>query len=115
MADLFIQSKQLQRKREAVSKYNERKIASIYEMGIGLNKEIKPDSIYQKAIDEYEDYKRISKHNLQESREDVSSIDTQGNLLNYIINLWIGRNDLQMKSNDSKPFNNAGKSVLTYK
>lgn len=80
MADLFIQSKPLQRKREAISKNRERKIASIYEMGSGLAKD-HPNSIYQKAIEEYEDYKRISKHNLHKSRGDGSSIETDGKQL----------------------------------
>ena len=78
MSDLFIQSKPLQRKRVAISKNRERKIASIYEMSSGLSKD-HPNSIYQKAIDEYEDYKRVSRHNLHQSAGEGSSIDNEGN------------------------------------
>ena len=52
MADLFIQSKPLTKKRETISKNKERKIASIYELGIGFNRENNPNPLYQKAVEE---------------------------------------------------------------
>ena len=57
--------------------------------------------VYAKAGADYEEFKRISKNNLHESSEKTSPLCVIG--------------DNKVKNIDSKPLQNGGRSVLTYK
>lgn len=67
------------------------------------------DNVYQKAVQDYEEYKRITKNNLHDNKDGDSdneySVKTND----------LGTNGLNVKGVSSKQLNNAGRSVLTYK
>jgi hypothetical protein len=66
------------------------------------------DNIYQKAVQEYEEFKRVSKNNLHESKEG-SDVDGFGK------NSEMSAYGTKIKAGNGKQFNNVGRSVLTYK
>ena len=78
MSEFFIYSKQYQDKRGTSKKRNHRQAPNIYEMGVSRD-----NSYYQKVIEDYEEFKRISKNKLHESREDASSLDFHGKFVIY--------------------------------
>lgn len=108
MNDLFIQSKQIIRKHEPVSKRSRKQLTNVYEMG-RTKEEI--GSIHQRAIEQYEEFKLISKLKPQNSREEASSLEINGKTRIYSL----GKKEGRVKSIEGRPFNNAGKSVLNYK
>lgn len=108
MSELLIHHVHIQRRKDLRSKNkrNRKKLTSVYEQG--KPREIH-GNVYQKAVEEYEEYKRVFKHNPHESREEVSTLDHNGKTSNS------SKNEMKVRSVESKPFNFAGKSVLTYK
>jgi hypothetical protein len=99
MTDLYIGKQRLNRKRNAKSKRRNRKMhPSTNELSYN---EDTGENVYSKAVYDYEEFKRISKNNLHESREESNSLSIKG--------------ENNIKSLEPKPLHNGGKSVLTYK
>lgn len=98
----------MQRRKDLRSKNkrNRKKLTSVYELG--KPREIQ-GNVYQKAVEDYEEYKRVFKNNIHESRDEVSSLDHNGKTSNS------SKNEMKVRSVENKPFNFAGQSVLTYK
>lgn len=103
MSDLYINSKKIGVNRTVKSKKRDRnkKYPSLYQFAPN---ELSSENVYAKAVQDYEEFKRISnpfKNNLHESRDESNSLTIKG--------------DPKVKSIDPQNLNNGGRSVLTYK
>lgn len=82
---------------------NRKKMASIHkDRGDAID-------VYQKAIAEYEEYKRISKHNIQDSVGEESTTEANCKASNT------SKGESKLSAVHGKALHNAGRSVLTYK
>lgn len=104
MNEFLIYNTRINGRRQANSKNkNRKKMASIHkDKGDAID-------VYQKAIEEYEEYKRISKHNIQDSVGEESTNEANCKLSNT------SKADSKISAVHGKALHNAGRSVLTYK
>ena len=95
----MINSKRNGEKRNIRSKRrNRRKHPSTFQSGVNDDT---TEDVYAKAITDYEEFKRISKNNLQDSTDDPQQLVVKG--------------ESENKSLENRALNNGGRSVITYK